>query len=366
MIPVYKPSIHAREIELVNDCLTSGWISSRGKYVQMFESQLADYIDAGSSGKGRVVSCSNGTVALHLAMLALGIGQGDEVIVPSFTYIATSNCVEYVGATPVFADCNEDDWNLSICDVKRLITPKTKAIIFVHLYGIPADLSELREMCDHSNIFLIEDCAESLGASINNVHCGRAGHISTFSFFGNKTITTGEGGAIYTQVDALYSRALRLKSQGLAESREYWHDMIGYNFRMTNICAAIGCAQLERIGLILERKRHIDSYYRAALSEYPVQFQLINDGISHSAWMTAFILESEEIRDELRSYLRDQSIETRPTFFPIHTMPMYSSSFRLLPVTDRIARSGLNLPSFPDISKSELQYIVDSIKRFLG
>jgi perosamine synthetase len=364
MIPVYKPFLSDLEKINVIDCLESGWISSRGQYVEKFEKQLSKLVSNGSAYVGNTIAVANGTVALHLAMLALGIGKDDEVIVPSFTYIASSNCIEYVGATPVFADCNLSDWNISIEDVERLITPATKAVIAVHLYGIPSDLTKLRNLCDQHGIYLVEDCAESIGAYCRGSHCGQFGHISTFSFFGNKTITTGEGGAIFTHYDSIYKRAIRLKSQGLAEQREYWHDIIGYNFRMTNLSASIGCAQLERIESILEKKRWIDSMYRSKLDELPVIFQEIKPSVVSSAWMTAILTRSQDIRDCLRGFLYRAGIETRPTFYPIHTMPMYASKFRILPITDDIAVRGLNLPSYPELNEEDIELICNTIKTF--
>lgn len=356
-IPVYEPLLGDLEERYALDAIRSTWISSRGKYVNQFEEKLASYISGELLSPGRAIAVANGTLALHLSMLALGIKRGDEVIVPSFTYIATSNCVEYVGATPIFADCNLSDWCISIDSVQKLITPKTKAVIAVHLYGVPSNLSELRKLCDKHNLFLVEDCAESLGANIDGIHCGREGHISTYSFFGNKTITTGEGGAIYTEIDSIYDRALSIKSQGLAKHREYWHDIIGYNFRMTNVSAAIGCAQMERIDEILSKKRTIDSTYRSLLTSDLCSFQNLHIGMSTSAWMTALLVESERKRDAIRSKLYDCGVETRPTFFPVHTMPMYSQNYSYLPSTESIALRGLNLPSSPKLTIEQVEHI---------
>jgi perosamine synthetase len=363
--PVYEPTLGKLEEDYALDAIKSTWISSRGKYVDQFEQALASYISNGAKTNGRAIAVANGTLALHLAMLSLGIQRDDEVIVPSFTYIATSNCVEYVGARPVFADCEGSDWSISIDSVKKLITPNTKAVIAVHLYGVPADLTALRELCDQRNIFLVEDCAESLGSKINGIHCGRIGHISTYSFFGNKTITTGEGGALYTEIDSIYDRAIRLKSQGLAKHREYWHDIVGYNFRMTNVAAAIGCAQLKRIDEILEKKRTIDAKYRDMLFGLGADFQLIRNNVLTSAWMTTLLLESESLRDHVRQLLYQQGIETRPTFYPVHTMPMYSRTYSYLPTTESIALRGINLPSSPKLTTDDILTIVSAVRASL-
>jgi perosamine synthetase len=358
--PIYEPFLGESEKKYVMDCLESNWISSRGKYVEEFEERLSTCISNGDKS-GQALTVSNGTLALQLAMLALGISGGDEVIVPSFTYIATSNCVEHVGAIPIFADSDPDDWSLDVESVKSKITDKTKCVIAVHLYGIATDLSDLKTVCDEHGLFLVEDCAESLGAYVNRTHCGRKGHISTFSFFGNKTITTGEGGAIYTEIPHIFKRCQKLKSQGLAEHREYWHDIIGYNFRMTNISAAIGCGQMEKLDHILDLKRGIDLAYRNALLCERILFQQIPSGSLPSFWMTSIVVESETIRDTLRVRLKEHGVETRPTFFPIHTMPMYSKKFSHLPNCERIATRGINLPSFPALTIDDIGYISQKV-----
>jgi perosamine synthetase len=358
--PVYKPLIGEKEQELVNECMQTGWISSRGKYVEQFEETLASYLQPEEEARGRAIATSNGTVALHLAMLALGIGAGDEVIAPSFTYIATTNCIEYVGAKTVFCDVDPLTWNARTEDIEGLINQKTKAVICVHLYGNPCKVDELRKLCDSKGLFLIEDCAESLGATWKNQQTGTFGHISTFSFFGNKTLTTGEGGAIYTPIDSIYDRAVRIKSQGLAKHREYWHDIVGYNFRMTNIAAAIGIGQFTRLEYILERKRDIDSMYRKILNG-AVEFQQFDQESQSSCWMTSVLTKSESTRDSARRQLQEDGIETRPTFFPVHTMPMHSREYHWLPNTENVATRGINLPSYPELTHSDIRLIAEKV-----
>jgi len=256
MIPVYQPAISDKAKEYVNDCLDSSWISSKGKYVQMFEDKFSMM-----TGVRYAATCSNGTCALHLALMALGIGEGDEVIVPTFTYVASVNAIRYTGATPVFVDCDAKTWQLDPDDVAKKITPKTKAIMVVHLYGHPADMAAINWMAHGKGLFVIEDCAEAFGSKFRGEHVGQFGDISTYSFFGNKTITTGEGGMVVTNNEALYDRVLKLKGQGLAQHRQYWHDTIGYNYRMTNIQAAIGVSQLEISDNLLRAKRIIADHY---------------------------------------------------------------------------------------------------------
>ncbi|EFG9803382.1 GDP-perosamine synthase RfbE/PerA, partial [Escherichia coli] len=239
--PVYQPSLTGKEKEYVNECLDSTWISSKGNYIQKFENKFAE-----QNHVQYATTVSNGTVALHLALLALGISEGDEVIVPTLTYIASVNAIKYTGATPIFVDSDNETWQMSVSDIEQKITNKTKAIMCVHLYGHPCDMEQIVELAKSRNLFVIEDCAEAFGSKYKGKYVGTFGDISTFSFFGNKTITTGEGGMVVTNDKTLYDRCLHFKGQGLAVHRQYWHDVIGYNYRMTNICAAIGLAQLEQ------------------------------------------------------------------------------------------------------------------------
>jgi perosamine synthetase len=254
-IPVYQPSLKGNEKKYVNECLDSTWISSKGKFVNQFENAFAEYV-----GVKHAATVSNGTVAIHLALLALGIGEGDDVIVPTLTYIASVNSIAYTGANPVFVDSLQDSWQIDPADVVKKITPRTKAIMAVHLYGHPCDMDALMEICKKHDLFLIEDCAEAIGTLYKGKHVGTFGDISTFSFFGNKTITTGEGGMVVTNDETLHDRSLHFKGQGLAKHRQYWHDVIGYNYRMTNICAAIGLAQLEQIEQVLIEKKKSSRY----------------------------------------------------------------------------------------------------------
>ncbi len=348
-IPVYQPDLSGNEKKYVNECIDTSWISSRGRFVQEFEHRFAERVNA-----EHAISVSNGTVALHLALLALGIGPGDEVIVPTLTYIASVNAIAYTGATPVFADADRSTWQMDPNDVRRLITPRTKAILAVHLYGQACDMDSLCEMAREHRLFIVEDCAEAFGTLYKGQHVGSFGDISTFSFFGNKTITTGEGGMVVTNDKTLYERSRHLKGQGLAAHREYWHDIIGYNYRMTNVAAAIGLAQLERADTFIARKREIAALYRQQLSDSPVKVHAEAPGTLHSYWMTSIIVDEADDRDALREHLAAAGIETRPLFYPVHTMPMYSKSFRRHPVAEELAWAGINLPSWPGLSDRQV------------
>lgn len=351
-IPVYQPWLCGNEERYVLDCLRSNWISSKGPYIAAFEERFATTI-----GVRHAISVCNGTVALHVALAALGIGSGDEVIVPTFTYIAPVNAIVYCGATPVFVDSEPRTWQLDPNDVYRRITPRTKAIVAVHLYGHPAEMNALSSLAREHGLFLIEDCAEAFGARYHGKHVGTFGDIATFSFYGNKTITTGEGGMVVTNDDMLAERVHRLKGQGLAPYREYWHDIIGYNYRMTNIAAAIGLAQLENAQFFLDRKRAIAQLYQQLLSGTPLEFQHQRPNVEHAWWMVSVLAPTAHDREILRSALYTAGIETRPTFYPVHTMPMYSQRYERHRVAESIGLRGINLPSYPALTTEHIEEI---------
>lgn len=360
-IPVYQPSLSGREREYVLDCLDSTWISSKGKYIGRFEEGFAK-----SVGVRHATSVSNGTVALHLALVALGIGPGDEVIVPTFTYIASVNAIAYTGATPVFVDSLAETWQMDPADVERKVTSRTRAIMAVHLYGHPCDMDPLVDIARRHGLFMVEDCAEAFGSKYKGRHVGVFGDIGTFSFFGNKTITTGEGGMLVTNDETLHSRMVHFKGQGLAAHRQYWHDVIGYNYRMTNICAAIGLAQLEQAEGFMARKREIAQRYKKQLEGTSVAFHGEGKDVLHSYWMCSILVPDPLQRDPLRDHLAKQGIETRPVFYPAHTMPMYTGKYQRHPVAENLGWRGINLPSWPGLSDAQVDEICGSIRDFLG
>jgi len=358
-IPVYRPDLGGNEKKYVMNCLDSTWISSKGEYIEKFEENFRKRV-----GTEHATSVCNGTVALHLAMVSLGIGQGDEVIVPTFTYIASANSITYTGAIPVFADSCADTWQLDPEDVERRITPRTKAIMAVHLYGHSCNMAALQALAKRHRLFLIEDCAEAIGTIYRGQHVGTFGDISTFSFFGNKTITTGEGGMVVSNDKTIIERARHFKGQGLASHREYWHDVVGYNFRMTNICAAIGLAQLERLDEFLTRKQQIAGMYKSALDGHGYTFQASSPDVENSYWMVSVAVSNPAQREPLRRHLAQAGIETRPTFYPVHTMPMYSSRYQKLPIAENLAWRGINLPSFPSMRDEEVTQVCETILEF--
>mgnify|MGYP001252944304 CR=1 FL=1 len=358
-IPIYKPHLGGNEKKYVNDCLDSSWISSRGEYISRFEDGFAEWLEVPAA-----TTVANGTVALHLALHALGIGPGDEVIVPTLTYIASVNAVAYVGAKPVFVDSLDDTWNVDPEDVRRKITSRTKAVMIVHLYGNPCAIAELQAVCSGHQLWLVEDAAEALGSRYDGKLVGGFGDVSTFSFFGNKVITTGEGGMVTSNKVELIERVAHLKNQGVSATREYWHDEIAFNYRMTNICAAIGLAQLERVERILEKKRAINAWYVKYLKGLDLQFQREDALASSCYWMVTILAPSEALRDSIRECLKSHGVETRPIFYPAHRMPAFFSE-TCFPVADQLSARGMNLPSYPDLSEIEVELICGLIRTFL-
>jgi perosamine synthetase len=356
-IPVYRPELSGNEKTYVNQCLDSTWISSKGEFIDRFQRAFAQRI-----GAAEAIAVCNGTVAIHLPLVALGIGPGDEVIVPSLTYVAAVNAIRYVGATPVFADSDLRSWQVDPGDVEARITPRTKAILAVHLYGQACDMPTLCALAARKGLLVIEDCAEAFGTKIGDRHVGTFGDAASFSFFGNKTITTGEGGMVVMRDPAAHRLALKLRGQGLADTREYWHDVVGYNYRMTNICAAIGLAQLERADEFLTRKRAIATRLAELLAGLPLEIHGETAGTTHSYWMISVATKAAAERDPLRHTLRLAGIETRPLFHPVHTMPMYADGQTSLDHAIDLGARGINLPSWPGMSDAEVLAIAETIR----
>jgi len=360
MFPVYKPYFTGREKEYVNQCLDSTWISSKGEFINRFEQGFGDFI-----GAAHVTTVANGTVALHLALEAIGVGRGDEVIVPTFTYVASVNTILQVGAVPVFVDSLESTLQVDPADIKRKITAKTKAIMAVHLYGQACEMDELASICKEHGLLLIEDCAEAFGTLYKGRHVGTFGDIATFSFFGNKTITTGEGGMVVAREQAVADRAFHLKNQGVSKEREYWHDAVAYNYRMTNICAAIGVAQLESAESIIAKKRQIAGWYKSGLQELPLKTHDEQPGTVHSFWMCSVVLDHANDRAGLRENLKAAGIETRPFFYPAHTLP-HCATRQNFPIAESLSARGINLPSYPDLCEGDVAKICSDIRAFFS
>jgi perosamine synthetase len=344
LIPIASPDLSGNESAYVNECLTSTWISSVGHYITDFEVAFAKV-----AGTRHAVATNNGTTALHLALVAVGVGPGDEVIVPALTYIATANTVAYCGATPVFADVEPDTLNIDPADIEHRITSRTKAIVPVHLYGHPADMTAIMAIAERHGLIVVEDAAEAHSATVDGRPVGSIGHVAAFSFFGNKIVTTGEGGAVTTDDDALDARLRLLRGQGMDLSRRYWFTEIGYNYRMTNVAAAIGVAQLERLEPMVARRREIAARYTELLSPVDgITLPTERAGARRVDWLYTVMIDgfSTEQRNTLIDLLKADGIETRPVFYPLHLMPPYiTDPVASFPVSERLGAEGISLPT---------------------
>lgn len=363
-ISIAQPRFDGNELKYVTDCLESTWISSVGKYISAFERTFADYC-----GTEYAVATTSGTTALHLALLALGVGPGDEVIVPTVTYIATANAVTYCGATVVLVDVLPGTLNIDPEDVERKITGRTKGIIPVHLYGHPADMTAIKAVAARHDLWVLEDAAEAHGSSVDGVRAGSLGTCAVFSFFGNKIITTGEGGMVTTDDADLADRMLQLRGQGMDPARRYWFPIVGYNYRMTNIQAAIGLAQLERIDRAIEIRDRLSGWYNEALA--PLAGALVLPTAESWArpvmWMyTVYLAEGgAERRDAVMAHLHELDIETRPVFYPMHHLPPYHEDVTY-PVADTWAPRGINLPTHLEVTQGDVERIAGALKQALA
>jgi perosamine synthetase len=363
MIPVAEPDLRGNELKYVTDCVTTEWVSSLGKYVGAFEERMAALC-----GRRYAVSVCNGTAALHLALVVLGIGPGDEVIVPSLTFVATANAVAYTGATPVFADSEPAYWQLDPRHVERLITPRTKAIIPVDLYGHPVDMDAILAIARRHNLYVVEDAAEAHGALYKGRPCGGLGDISCFSFYGNKVITTGEGGMILTDDPAWYERARFLRDHAMSPTERYYHPEIGFNYRLTNIQAALGLAQVERMDEFVRRKRENAALYAEHLHAVPgITLAPEAPWARNVYWMYSILVGPEFplSRDALMAALRQRGVDTRPFFRAIHTMPCHKRQ-ETLPVAEDLAARGINLPSSVKLTAEQIAYIAQQIRALAG
>jgi perosamine synthetase len=360
MISLYKPYISKDTLKNVSRCIKQNWISSKGFYVKKFEKLFSKFTKIKYS-----VSVANGTCAMHIALLSLGIKKNDEVIVPSFTYVATANPIKYIGAKPVFVESNLQTLQIDTKKIEKKINNKTKAIICPHLYGNMTNIDELIKLKKKYNLFLIEDCAESFGSYYKKKHSGNFGEVSTFSFYGNKTITTGEGGMICTNNKKIADIANKLKTQGVVRAKHpYYHDVIGYNYRMTNICAAIGVSQLKKSKFIINQKRKIfDRYAKKINFSNKIRILKESKNVRSSYWLVVIILDNKIIKKKLEKFLTKNRIETRPTFYPLHKLPIYYSN-KIFKNAELLGTCGLCLPSYPSIKNSEIEYISKKINQF--
>ena len=360
-IPVAAPVLDGREAEYVLECLTTSWISSNGRFIAEFEKAFAAFC-----GVKHAVATNNGTSALHLALVALGLGPGDEVIVPSLTYIASANAVRYCNAKPVFVDNDIHTFNMDPDEVAASITSRTKAIMPVHLYGHPVDLDPILKIAKEHGLFVVEDAAEAVGAKYKGRTIGGHGTCATFSFFGNKIITTGEGGMVTTNDDEIAARLRLFRGQGVDPRRKYWFPVIGYNYRMTNIAAAIGLAQLERIDSHLStRKKVADGYHRrlAHLSDR-IALPMTENWAEHAYWMYTVLLQQtvRKDRDRVMQDLDDLGIETRPVFYPLHILPPYRDHAQgSFPRAEFCGARGINLPTHGRLTDQDIDRVAEAL-----
>lgn len=360
-IPVGCPTPAPNTLQYLADVVSSNHYSM-GKWVARFEREFA-----AKFGYENAIACNNGTSALHLALLALGIGEGDEVIVPATTFVATVNAVRYVGATPVICDVDKDTWNLDIDKIIPLVTKKTKAVIWVHLYGNSSGISSFSHWCKCADIRLIEDCAESIGGLAENPYIkepkpiGKFGDIAAFSFYGNKTITTGEGGMVVTQTKEQADKVRFYRGQGQDPSLRFWHTDVGYNYRMTDLQAAVGVSQLEIVDDLLEKRRVLDTLYRRLLAG-KVQFQVVAEDCVSGYWAFGCLLPEGVNPVAIQAQLSLVGIDTRRFFFPLNSMPMYKyNAPQGTPVAIDIFNRGIWLPLHAELSIGDVKHICDSL-----
>lgn len=357
-ISLTEPDIGNDELENVVKAVKSGWVSSKGPFIEEFEKEFSAYI-----GVKHGVTTSNGTTALHLALSALGIRRGDRVLVPSLTFVASANAVTYTGAKPVFIDSHPQYWCIDPTKIEKAIDHRTKAIQIVHLYGHPCDIDELSKIAEDKKLSLIEDCAEALGAEYKGKRAGSSGTVSCFSFYGNKIITTGEGGMCLTDDDELAEKMRILRDHGMNPERKYWHDVVGFNYRMTNLQAALGVAQLKKIEFLVQKKREIANTYRRLMQDWNITASPEMPWAKSAYWLYS-ILVKRSLRNKIIKHLYDKNIETRPFFHPLNTLPPYKTGTSF-PIAENLSARGINLPTGTKLTVNEMERITDVLESAL-
>jgi len=364
-IPVAEPDIGKDELKNVTKAVKSGWVSSKGPFIEEFEKKFSSYI-----GVKYGIATSNGTAALHLALTALKLGRKDEVIVPALTFASVANVVLYTGAKPVFVDSHPEYWCINPSKLEEKITKNTKAIIPVHLYGNPCNINPMMKIAKEYNLYVIEDCAEAHGAEYKDRKVGTFGDIACFSFYGNKIITTGEGGMCLTSDEDLAQKMRVLRDHGMDIKRRYWHEVVGFNYRMTNLQAALGVAQVGKIENFIERKREIAKIYDSFLKD--VQGVVLHPEMPWAKnvyWLYSILIDDKSYgisRDELMEKLAENRVETRRFFYPMHLMPpykRYAVNCRF-PITEKLSSSGINLPSSVKLTEKKIYEVAQLVIHF--
>lgn len=364
-IPVASPDLSAKEQKYLLDAYGSSWISSAGSYVAQFERAFARTV----SKTSYAVSVNSGTSALHLALLALGVRDGDEVILPTFTMIASANAIRYCGATPVFVDAQIGTWNMDVSHIEERITKKTKAIMVVHVYGLPVDMDPVLALAKKYSLRVIEDAAEAHGAKYKGKPVGSIGDIAAFSLYANKIITTGEGGMVTTNNSKFAEKVQSLRNHAFGKKRHYWHEHVGYSYNMTNMSAAVGLGQVERFEILLHKHMEHETLYRSLLKDVSgLLFQEIPAYASSACWVFGFCVNAQIFgmsRDKLRVYLARHGVETRAFFVPVHAQPAYKNvtDAQSFPVSETLSRDGLYLPSSSQLTRRDIQHIASLLTK---
>jgi perosamine synthetase len=363
IIPVCEPTLGGNESHYVMDCLNTNWISSAGKYIDLFEQEFSRKV-----GCERGIACVSGTAALHLITAALGLGPGDEVIIPTHTMVATAYAVSYTGARPILVDSERKTWNMDVSQIEAKITDRTKAIIVVHTYGHPVDMDPVLDIARRHDLVVVEDAAEAHGAEYKDRLAGSLADAAAFSFYANKIITTGEGGMITTNNTRLAETVRTLRDHAFSKERHFWHKFIGYSFRMTNLQAAVGLAQTEQMEGFVGRRRENAALYTSLLQDVEgLSLPVEEPWAKNVYWMYGMLVEDEfgATRDELRRGLAGQGIETRTFFIPMHLQPIYHGDYQgeRYPVAEDLCRRGLYLPSASSLTESEIESVVRAVKR---
>ena len=357
-IPWASPHFWGNEEQYVVDALKSSWISG-GAYVDRLEQDFAQFCDVSYA-----VAASNGTTALHMAYLALDIGPGDEVIVPGFGFMAAANIAIHIGAKPVFSEVNPESWCMTVEDIENCVTSKTKAIVPIHTYGNVCDMNPIMEFAESENLIVVEDAAEAIGSKYMGKMAGTIAPMGIYSFQATKTITTGEGGAVVTESTELRDRMRLFKSHGMS-SKRYWHEVAGHNFRLTNMHAAMGCAQLEQITQIIRERDRVYKKYLDLLEDADgVVFQRYSSQVEPVVWAIAMTLDNKifpQGRDEVMKQMLDIGIETRPGFYPASSMPDIYGEMQL-PICEYLSGQIISLPSSPTLTDDDIEFVCNSLK----
>jgi perosamine synthetase len=363
-IPVNEPLLNGNEKKYLCECIETGWISSEGPFIRQFEELFAARV-----GRKYGIAVSNGSVALDAAVAALGIGRGDEVILPTFTIISCAAAIVRAGAVPVVVDCDPDTWNMDVGQIEAKITPRTKAIMVVHIYGLPTDMELVLALADKYGLKIIEDAAEMHGQTYKGLPCGGFGDISTFSFYPNKHITTGEGGMLVTDDEKLAERCRSLRNLCFQPQKRFVHEELGWNFRMTNLQAALGVAQLERLDEFVARKRRMGKKYTELLSDIPgLQLPVPRtDYAENIYWVYGLVLKDEVPFDAVEAMRRlgKYKIGTRPFFWCMHEQPVFQKlglfQGESLPIAENLARRGFYLPSGMALADHQIEFVARTL-----